>query len=95
MKNSITKRVIYIGAFIVLGILLQQLVHAVIELVVIQLLVADFVRYGLGLSWANWLLVHRVGSLGLWLVGIWFGWQQGRHWWQVLYVEGRRFRWRR
>jgi len=89
------KHFIYIGAFVVLGILLQQLVHALIELVVIRLLIADFSRYGLGLRWRDWYVIHAIGAVVLFIGGVVFGYWQGKHWWQVLYVEKRRPRWPR
>lgn len=79
------KRGVYIGAFIVLGVLLQQLVHAGLEVVVIRLLVSDFERYGLGLSWEAWYVVHAVGSIVLLIGGIAFGWWQGLYWWPRMY----------
>lgn len=91
MNDGGSKRVIYIAAFIVLGILLQQLVHAGVEIVVINLLVTDFERYGLGLSWNAWYLIHSVVGIGLLLGGIVFGWWQGVYWWRKIYIEKRRF----
>ena len=87
-----SKRTIYITSFTVLGILLSTIVHAGVEIPVINLLVADFDRYSLGLTWAQWFWVHHVGTVFLGILGTLFGYWQGRHWWQVIYVEGKRFR---
>lgn len=81
------KRIVYVAAFVFLGVLLQQLVHAGLEIVIIRLLVADFDRYGLGLSWHAWYTVHAVGSFVLLLCGIIFGWWQGRYWWVRIYGQ--------
>jgi Sec-independent protein secretion pathway component TatC len=87
-----SKRTIYITSFTLLGILLSTIVHAAIEIPVINLLVADFDRYSLVLSWGQWFLVHHVGTVILWVAGVAFGYWQGKYWWQVIYVEGKRFR---
>jgi len=80
-----SKRTIYITSFTVLGILLSTIVHAGVEIPVINLLVADFDRYGLGLTWAQWFWVHHVGTVILWIAGALFGYWQGKHWWRVIY----------
>lgn len=78
---------IYIGAFTLLGFLLASILHAVIEIPVINLLVADFDRWSLGLTWEQWFLVHHVGAAILWIAGVLFGYKEGQYWWQVMYVE--------
>ena len=82
-----TKRTVYIAAFIVLGLLLAAILHAAIEIPVINLLVSDFDRYSLGLTWSGWFWVHHIGTVMLSLVGVWFGYTQGKHWWRVIYEE--------
>ena len=82
-----SKRTIYITSFTLLGILLSTIVHAGVEIPVINLLVADFDRYSLGLTWAQWFWVHHVGSVILGVAGALFGFWQGRYWWRVIYVE--------
>lgn len=81
------KRTIYITLFTLLGILLSFLVHAVIEIPVINLLLKDFNTYGLGLSWENWVLIHNISAVILFLLGTYFGYRQGKHWWQAIYVK--------
>lgn len=81
------KKIIYILCFIVLGVLVSFLVHAAIEIPIINFLVSDFDRYSLGLSWAQWQMVHDVGTVVLLILGIIVGYIQGKYWWQVIYVQ--------
>ena len=82
-----TKRTVYIILFTFLGILLSFLAHAEIEIWYINLLVGDFLKYGLGLSWDQWYLIHAVGTAVLFAIGAWFGFWQGRYWWKRLYEK--------
>ncbi|OGZ45725.1 MAG: hypothetical protein A3C84_04455 [Candidatus Ryanbacteria bacterium RIFCSPHIGHO2_02_FULL_48_12] len=82
-----TKRIIYISLFVLLGILLQFVAHAVLEIWYIGLLLNDFERYGLGLSWEVWVQIHSVLSFVFLALGVLFGYQQGKHWWQKIYIE--------
>lgn len=79
------KHFIYVIAFVVLGVLLQFLIHAGLEIWYIRLLVGDFPRYGLGLSWKAWLMIHDVGSIILFVLGVAFGYWQGNYWWRRVY----------
>lgn len=79
------KRAVYIGLFTLLGVLVSFLVHAVLEISIIYLLVADFATYNLGLSWSQWLVVHQWSSWLLLIIGIGIGLWQGVYWWEVLY----------
>ena len=88
------KQIIYIAAFAFLGVLLQFLAHALIEIWYIGLLLRDFPRYGLGFSWEKWVLIHDVGTVIFFVAGAAFGFWQGRYWWQKIYVENHRW-WRR
>jgi hypothetical protein len=78
-------RVAYISLFTFLGIILSFVVHGVIEMSVIALLVRDFARYGLGLSWTHWYAIHHTGSLVLLIAGVLFGFWQGKHWYKIIY----------
>lgn len=88
------KRQIYIALFVLLGILLQFLLHALLEMGMISLLLGDFDRYSLGLSWRQWYQVHGVASIVLLVAGAWFGYRQGMYWWRVIYVEQRQKNWK-
>ena len=79
------KRNIYIGLFTFLGILVQFLIHAVVEILYIGLLLKDFSRYGLGLSWEKWLMIHQVGAIILFFGGAYLGFRQGKYWWNRIY----------
>ena len=87
-----SKQGIYISLFVLLGVLVSFLMHAGIEIPVIYLLVNDFATYSLGLTWDAWYTIHAVGSVVLLLLGLLVGFQQGRYWWRVIYVE-RRYPW--
>ena len=83
------KRTIYIALFTLLGIVLSFIVHAALEIPIINLLVKDFDTYGLGFSWDTWYAIHGVIAILLFLIGAIGGYTQGVHWWQVIYVEKR------
>ena len=65
--------ILYIALFVLLGILVQFIIHAVLEVLVIAALVTNFERFNLGLTWSQWLLVHHIGSLVLLLGGAGIG----------------------
>lgn len=79
------KKFIYTGFFILLGLLLQFLVHAGIEMFYIGRLLSDFDTYGFGLSWETWELIHDATSYLLIAIGIWAGYQQAKKWYPRLY----------
>lgn len=81
------KRASYLFLFALLGAMAGFLVHAAIEIPVIYLLVSDFERYGLGLSWNSWETVHDIGAVFLLVFGALLGFLQGKKWWKVIYVE--------
>lgn len=83
------KKVIYISAFTFLGLLLQFLLHGIVEIFYLRLLLEDFPRYGLGFSWTQWFLIHHIFTVVFLLGGLAFGFWQGRYWWQQIYVWGR------
>lgn len=82
-----SKRTIYIALFTVLGIMVSFLIHAGIEIPVIFLLVKDFDRYGLGLTWDQWYMIHHIGAILLFILGVVGGFFQGKYWWEVIYVQ--------
>lgn len=83
------KRRIYIAAFTFFGILLQFLIHGVVERWYIGLLVRDFETYGFGMSWAQWFFVHHLATVVLLVGGILFGFWQGIFWWRKIYEQQR------
>lgn len=81
------KKKIYITLFTFLGLLLGFLVHAIVEVFYIKLILRDYDLYTAGLSWNTLLFIH-----GLWTVltiggGVWFGYSQGKYWWDQIYVK--------
>lgn len=83
------KKKLYVALFTFLGILLSYIAHAVIEISAIILL-ADG-RRSFALPWETWMRIHGIGSVLLLVLGIWFGYTQGKKWWRIIYVE-KRFR---
>lgn len=81
------KRKIYIILFIILGIILSFLAHAIIEMRYINLLLSDFGKYGFGMSWQFWYNFHSIAAILLFALGALFGYYQGKYWWKVLYEK--------
>lgn len=81
------KKVIYIILSIILGILLSTMLHAIVEIFIINLLTKDFNKYGLGLSWETWFLIHSIGTIILLVLGIVGGYLLGQRWWRIIYIE--------
>lgn len=79
------KKILYISLFIILGILVSFLTHAIIEIVGINMLVYDFSKYGLGLTWQDWIRIHNILAVFLFLSGVVFGGWQGFVWWKRIY----------
>lgn len=79
------KKVIYIILFTFLGIILQLLLHALVENLYIKLLTTNFSRYSLGLSWAQWFTIHYIGTIILFVIGALLGFWQGIFWWKKIY----------
>lgn len=81
------KKYIYIFLFVVFGGITGFLIHAALEILIINLLSLDFAKYGLGLTWQTWFTIHSIGSIILLIAGVAFGWQQGNYWWKYVYVD--------
>jgi len=88
------KRLFYIASFILLGILLQFLAHALIEMWYIGLLLSDFQRYGFGFTWDAWVMIHNILTVVFLLAGAWIGYKEGVCWWQKIYEENLIAEWR-
>lgn len=86
------KKYFYIFCFVILGIVVQQLIHTVVEIWYIGLLIGNFGRYGLGLSWNTWFLIHHVWTVLLLLGGIVSGYLLGKYFWPKLYDDNGRVR---
>ena len=81
------KKRIYIALFVFLGILLQFLIHGLVESWYIELLISNFPKYSFGLSWSQWYIIHHILSVILFVAGVWFGYSQGKHWWPRVYEK--------
>jgi len=79
------KKTIYITAFVLLGFIAQFLAHAVVEILYIKLLLADFQTFGLGFSFDTWFLIHKIYGVLLLIAGLLLGFQQGFYWWKRIY----------
>jgi hypothetical protein len=86
MQNTyLMKKVIYIVLFTLVGIILQFLVHGILEMWYINLLLSDFGAWGFGLSWEAWVLIHNIGAVIMFIAGAFFGFSQGKYWWTRIY----------
>lgn len=83
------KRFFYLFLSIVLWVLLSFLIHTLIEIGAINLLTKDFSKYGFGLSWQTWFLIHRIFTAIFLIAGIIFGYWVGGIWWRIIYIEKR------
>ena len=81
------KKFIYISLFVVLGILLQFILHAVLEIWYINLLTSNFAKYSLGFTWDEWYVVHHVFTAILVILGIIFGYFTGNYSWKKVYKK--------
>ena len=86
------KKYLYILCFVILGIILQQIVHTVVEMGYIKLLIDDFDTYGFGWSWDTWFIIHHVCSVALFLAGAFWGYRLGKYFWPKLYDENGKVR---
>ena len=81
------KKTIYIILFTIFGLLLQFLLHALIEIPYLGLLSRNFAKYGFGLSWPQLLNIHAVLTIILIIAGALFGFFAGKFCWRKIYVE--------
>ncbi len=80
-----TKRVIYITAFTILGLMLGFVAHLLVELAVFTAIDRNWHYITLGLTRSDWIDVRYI-AFGLWLAfGLIFGFRQGIYWWDYLY----------
>ena len=87
------KKIIYLILFTILGVLLGFLVHAILEIWYIRLLLSNYERYGLGLTFDTWFTIHTYFSVITFVGGLLFGYFSGKKWWRVLYVEKKFRKW--
>lgn len=77
------KKIIYLMAATILGLLLSFLIHALIEINYLRWLASQNIIVSLsgGCALALWL------NISLWLLGAVGGFFLGRFWWRKLYIE--------
>jgi hypothetical protein len=87
------KRIVYYLSFTLLGAMFGFFLHAMIEVLYIKMLLADFGTYGMGLSWSDWEMIHMVGVIVLVAGFSYWGFERGQHFWKVLYVDQKYSKW--
>jgi hypothetical protein len=79
------KKGFYIFLFTVLGLLLSQLLHSLIEIGALSLILNNYDKYSQSPLWQNWSEIHDVFSLTMTIVGVTVGFLSGRYFWQKVY----------
>jgi len=79
------KKILYVGLFTFLGLLLAAVAHAVIEAPTLWFITGDLEQYSDSFVWQNWTLLHRYAGGLLWMLGAGGGFWAGLHYWKVLY----------
>lgn len=79
------KKIIYLVVFVIFGLLLAFLVHSILEVWYTNLLIKNFDKYSLGLTWDGWFTVYQVFYFILFAIGGLIGFFQGKFWWQRIY----------
>lgn len=82
------KKIIYITCWGIVGFLLSFIIHAIIEIPVLFLLMKNFDKFGLGLSWNDWYLIHHILSVIIAVLGIILGVKAGFIAFRKIYIEG-------
>lgn len=83
------KRLFYIGAFLVLGLLLATLLHAGIEISLLAWMQVQLETGKTSVLLKHRELIHGVGGKLLWFGGGVAGFALGRKFWRILYIERR------
>ncbi len=83
------KKVYYYISWVVVGILLQFIVHGLLEIWYLGLLADNFGKYGFGFTWGDLVVVHYIATAMFLAIGILFGMWQASYWWKKLYGKGR------
>jgi len=60
--------------------------HAILEVSYLNLLIINFSKYNLGLSWENWYLIYYIIAIILLFISLMVGFLQGKYWWKRLYM---------
>ena len=86
------KKLFYILGFGFLGLLVATLLHAVIEMIALNVIFTNPEKYYTTFWWQEWEFVHALVSAVLWWAGLGLGLYAGFHYWKIVYIEGRHWR---
>ena len=81
------KKHIYIGLFVLLGVLIQFFIHGSLEIAYSLLLWREHDTWSFGLSFEEWWMIHNAMSAILFVLGVWLGYRSGKFWWKYLYQD--------
>ena len=81
------KRKVYVVLFTLLGLQFGFFAHMLLEVWWIKLLLADYGKYGFGLTWKDWEMVHMYGVPFLMILFGALGYLEGVKFWKILYVD--------
>lgn len=89
------KKQIYIFLTMVFWVLLAVILYGLADILYIGLLAENFSKYSLGLSWDGVYMAQYIFMIFLAILGIIGGYFLGQSWWRIIYVEKRRWRFKR
>ena len=89
------RKLFYVLASGLLGLIVTTIMHAVIELWAIDLIFGNPERFFDTFWWQNWEIIHAVGAVSLWLVGLVGGIMAGVYWYPRYGIPGLAPFWRR
>lgn len=81
------RKIIYVVLFTILGVLVSSVLHAVIEIWYVGLLIYNFKKFSMGLSWMHLYLLHNLFTAVFFAAGAAAGFIQGLFWWKVIYEK--------
>ena len=76
------KKALYIFSFILFGLILATIVHAILELVALQIIFGNPEQFANTAWWRQWHFIHGAASNFLWLVGLIAGGHYGFKYWE-------------
>jgi len=79
------KKNLYIALFVLLGLLLGFILHAIAEIWYIGLLILNFNKYSMGLSWTKLYFAYQISTFIFLFLGAFWGYFQGLFWWKIIY----------
>ena len=84
----------YIISFTILGVLIQFLFHAALELQALKLFTETVDPLTWGITWDMLFTLHAVLAWVLLVGGAYVGFQEGKHWWRELYEKRKSGLWK-